>query len=183
MSFNTDAFFQEVTDLVLDMSQNPPRTGILTADGISTFNAETSQITINPLTDLSLPIPAFALRTPITDLKPGDIVIMPGSKQKRFVVSTADGSVQTMGPAGTETSTKVPDNTLFGAGAVLAVKSMTDATSTSSLNPMLMAMLLSNREGGSSIDPFLLMAMSPAAASAPMNPMMMMALMAKKKSR
>lgn len=164
-----DQFVRSVDFLAMDLSTN--KIGVTTDTGIASFDPETGGISVNPLSELAVKLPGIAVRTPLTDLKAGDVVVM-GDKTPAFfhkdnTLVRPDGTVQTFNAV---------TNTLLGAG-VLAVRNFFTATE-SGFNPMLLMALAED-----DIDPLMLMMlMGQGGAKPDMNMMMMLMLMGKGKS-
>lgn len=181
MSFNTssmrDSFFREIKNVAIDMQSG--KMGVLTNDGISVYTKE--GVSVNPMTELSFKLPAFAMRISIDDLAEGDIIIngteasfFKGATETGYEIVTMSGEVKQVGQV---------SNLFFGKNSVLAVKNMFGnmGNGASGMNPMMMAMLMSD-DKDSKLDPKMLMMammMSGSESAGGMNPMMMAILMSK----
>lgn len=188
MNFNTnsikDSFFREVKNVAFDITSG--KLGVTSKDGISVYTKE--GVSVNPITDMGVTLPAFAMRVPVADLKEGDILIGNGDPVffKDFYVDSKDQTTgyQTVTLDGRIQEVGVVTNMFFGKNTVLAVKNMFSETTSGTMNPM-MLMAMSGMLGGDSggkIDPMMLMLMSGGMGESAggMNPMMLALLMSKK---
>ncbi len=113
-----DSFFREVTNVVFDATTG--KMGVKGKDGIYVFTK--TGISVNPITEMGFKMPAFAIRTPVDNLKRGDIIVGEGdpvffSKETEFgyEVVTLSGTIDQVGNV---------SNMFFGENTVLAVKSL-----------------------------------------------------------
>lgn len=175
MAINTnsmrDNFFREVKNVAIDIQTG--KFGILSSEGISVF--VDGGISVNPIQELGVKIPAFAFRVAVADLKVGDIVIsgtdtsfFKGKTDNGYEVLTLSGEVKTVGNV---------TNMFFGKNTVLAVRNMFGEGT----NPMLMAMMMGD---GKDFDmkTFALMSMMGGGAGMGgegMNPMLMAMMLSK----
>ena len=171
-----DNFFKKVEGVVISFEG---KVGIQSPDGVVTFDKDTQELTVNPLSLFNVDIPAFAIRTPVTGVQVGDIAVEGGIG---FVTAVKDGKVKVVRPKGTNASFNPPTNALFGAPSILVVKNMFgDATT----NPMMMMALASMGEDGDSSSMMEMMMMQQmmggqtagATGGFMSNPMMMMLMM------
>lgn len=172
-----DSFFREVKNVVIDIQSG--KMGVTSKDGIATF--ANNQVSVNPIVDFGVKIPAFAMRVEVDKLTEGDIIIN-GDESTFFKARTEAGyEVVTLG--GEVRQVGSVSNMFFGKNTVLAVKNMFGEGT----NPMMMALLMGDEgfggKGGDNKNLMLAMAMSGGFGGASdmggMNPMMMMLLMNK----
>lgn len=164
-----DSFFREIKNAVLDVTTGG--FGILTSEGISTY--KDGQVSVNPIQEMGIQVPAFAVRVAVDTLAEGDIIIngnevtfYKGKTDTAYEVVSTSGEVKTMGSI---------SNMFFGKNTVLAVKNMVAG---SGMNPMMMAMLMGD---GKNFDMKTLALMSMMGGNTGMdsNMLMMMAMMGK----
>ena len=168
-----DQLFREIKNVVIDIQSG--KLGFVTAEGIATYNAGT--VTVNPLVDFGVKVPAFAMRIAVSDLKSGDIII--SGQDASFFKSKTDTGYETVTLAGEVRQVGSVSNMFFGKDTVLAVKNMFG----DSMNPMMMALMLGQGEGAGGFDmkTFALMSMmGNSGAGSTMDPMMLMLLMGNK---
>lgn len=138
MAINTnsmrDQFFREVKNVAIDIQSG--KFGIVSTDGISVFDKGT--VNVNPIQELGVKIPAFAMRVAADTLAPGDIVFN-GAEAGFFVEAIKEGGYKLMSTSGEVTTVGNVKNMFFGANSVLAVKNMFAG---SGMNPMMMAMFM-----------------------------------------
>jgi hypothetical protein len=191
MNFNTnsikDSFFREVKNVAFDITSG--KLGVTSKDGISVYTKD--GVSVNPITDMGVSLPAFAMRVPVADLKEGDILIGNGDPVffKEFFVDSKDNNIttgyKTVSLNGAIQEVGVVTNMFFGKNTVLAVKNMFGESTSGDMNPMMM-LAMSGMLGGDSsskIDPMMLMLMSGGMGggnTGGMNPMMLALLMSKK---
>lgn len=128
-----DSFFREMKNVAIDFQSG--KMGVTSAEGLSVY--VDGGVSVNPITDFGIKIPAFAMRTAVTDLKEGDIVVngndfsfFKALTENGYEVVSLNGEVKQVGNVA---------NLFFGKNSVLAVKNMFNG---SSMNPMMMAMML-----------------------------------------
>lgn len=170
-----DSFFREVKNVAIDVQSG--KFGVLSSDGISVYDNGT--INVNPIVELGIKIPAFAIRVPVEQLSAGDIILngaeatfFSAKTEFGYEVVTLSGEVKQVGQV---------SNMFFGKNTVLAVKNMFGEGT----NPMMMAMLMSDDLGnGDNKNLMMAMAMSGGFNSSNadsnvggMNPLMLMMLM------
>jgi hypothetical protein len=133
-----DSFFREVKNAVLDITTGS--FGIVTADGISVY--KDGAVSVNPLVDMGVKVPAFAMRVDVATLTEGDIILngnttyfYKGKTETGYEVVATNGEVKQVGSV---------TNLFFGKNTVLAVKNMMAGTG---MNPLVMAMMLGGTEG------------------------------------
>lgn len=180
-----DSFFVQVHNVVLDIQSGAM--GIQVEDGLTTYDGET--IKVNPIGAFGMPVPAFAVRTPLSNIAAGDILIQ--DKEAMFVTSKVgkDNQVKVLKTNGANGSITPVVNILFGTPGVLVVKNMLSGFGGgggggSGLSSMLPLLLMGGKDMGDML-PLLLMSGglggAQGAAGAPaMNPMMLMLLMGNK---
>jgi hypothetical protein len=181
MKLNTsnlkNMFFREVNCIGLDMMTG--QMGFIVDGNINTFDG--TNVVVNPITDMAVKVPAFAMLTKLADLNIGDIVITGNSMG--FVIAVGETAVTIMGASGTTLSVTPTSNLLFGgAGSVMAVRNMfagmSGNTTADGMNPMLMFALMGDGdEKGDMLKTMMLMQMMGGNAGAGgMNPLMLLAL-------
>lgn len=163
-----DSLFREVKNIAIDFQSG--KFGVKGSDGISVYDNGT--VVVNPLTDLGMSIPAFAMRIAISDLKEGDIVI--SGNDSSFFKSKTEAGYEVVTLSGEVKQIGSVSNLFFGKNTVLAVKNMFGESS--GMNPMMLALMMGDDK---KMDTKTLMLMSMMQGSEGMNPMMMALLMAK----
>lgn len=138
-----DSFFREVKNVAIDMQSG--KFGIITNEGISVF--VDGGISVNPITDFGVKVPAFAMRVAITDLKAGDIIVG-GVEPTFFVGLVKDGGYEVVTMSGEHKLVGTVTNMFFGKNTVLAVKNMFGE----GMNPMMMAMMMGDDSKGDGFD-------------------------------
>jgi hypothetical protein len=190
MNFNTnsikDSFFREVKNVAFDITSG--KLGVTSKDGISVYTKD--GVSVNPITDMGVALPAFAMRVPVADLKEGDILIGNGDPVffKEFYVDSKDHTTgyKTVSLNGAIQEVGVVTNMFFGKNTVLAVKNMFGESASGSIDPMMMLAMsgMLGDDSNSKIDPMMLMLMSGGMgggnAGGGMNPMMLALMMSKK---
>lgn len=171
-----DSFFREIKDVAIDLQSG--KMGVMSADGISVYVG--GSISVNPISDFGIKIPAFAMRVAINDLREGDIIVN-GKEYSFFRSANETGGYEVIGLNGEVKLIDSVNNMFFGKNSVLAIKNMFGEGT----NPMLMAMMMSGDEGkGFDMKTFALMSMMGGMGGDSQNPMsnqmlMMMAFMGK----
>lgn len=164
-----DSFFREVKNVAIDFQSG--KFGVISSDGISVY-AE-GGVSVNPITEFGIKVPAFAMRIAVADLKEGDIIIngnessfFKGLTENGYEVVSLNGEVKQVGNVA---------NLFFGKNSVLAVKNMFSGAG--GMNPMMMALMLGD---GKDFDmkTFAMMSMM-GGGQMDNNMLMMMALMGK----
>ena len=142
--------FREVKNVVIDIQTGT--LGFQNKDGIATYVDGT--ISVNPIVDFGVKVPAFAMRVAVKDLKAGDIILQGEDAsfyhretEAGYEVVTLNGEVRQVGNV---------SNMFFGANTVLAVKNM---FGNSGMNPMMMAMMMGEEKEGFDMKTFALMSM------------------------
>jgi hypothetical protein len=146
-----DSFFREVKNAVLDITTGS--FGIVTADGISVY--KDGAVSVNPLVDMGVKVPAFAMRVDVATLTEGDIILngnttyfYKGKTETGYEIVAMNGEVKQVGAV---------TNLFFGKNTVLAIKNMMAGTG---MNPLIMAMMMGDTEGkGFNMKTFALMSM------------------------
>lgn len=131
-----DRFFRKVDGVVWDLMSG--NLGVRTKDGIITFvpaefegdgedrkETEPANVTINPLDEFGVEIPAFAQDTPVDSLKPGDLII--GSREiLGWIVATKGKSFEILKPSGTRSTWSPPKVKMLGfdSGGAMVVRSL-----------------------------------------------------------
>ena len=168
-----DSFFREVKNVAIDIQSG--KFGVISNDGISVY--ADGGVSVNPITDFGVKVPAFAMRVAVSDLKAGDIIVgnettffKQALKEGGYEVVTLNGEVRTVGTV---------TNMFFGKNSVLAVKNMFGEGT----NPMMMAMMMGDNKDGFDMKTFALMSMmgnsAGSAGGMDQNMLMMMMLMGK----
>lgn len=172
-----DSFFREVKNVAIDIQSG--KFGVITNEGISVYMD--GGVSVNPIADFGVKVPAFAMRVAVTDLKAGDIIVG-GSEPTFFVELLKEGAgyeVVTMN--GEHKVIGAVSNMFFGKNTVLAVKNMFGE----GMNPMMMALMMGDEKKGEGFDmkTFALMSMMGGASGntggMDSNMLMMMMLMNK----
>lgn len=142
--------FREVKNVVIDIQTGT--LGFQNKDGIATYVGGT--ISVNPIVDFGVKVPAFAMRVAVKDLNAGDIILQGDDAsfyhretEAGYEVLTLSGEVRQVGNV---------SNMFFGANTVLAVKNM---FGNSGMNPMMMAMMMGEEKEGFDMKTFALMSM------------------------
>ena len=170
-----DSFFREVKNVAIDIQTG--KFGVLSNEGLSVYTGE--GISVNPITELGVKIPAFALRVAVKDLKEGDIVIS-GNESSFFKCLTESG-YEVVNLSGEVKQVGSVTNMFFGKNSVLAVKNMFGEGT----NPLMMALLMGDGKLGEGDNKNLMLAMAMSGgmggcdAGGGMNPLMMMMLLGK----
>lgn len=140
-----DNFVKQVEDVVFDFQSS--RMGIRTDEGIFTYDVESGESTINPIDFFSSEIPAYAIRTPLSELKIGDIV-MPYRNRYGFVVEISEDKkrARCIYASGICGWIRPPKNLAFGGCAVMCVKNIFGSDQ---MNPMMLFAM----SGDSEMDP------------------------------
>ena len=121
-----DRFFRKVDNVCWDLSTG--QIGLFTKEGIATIDGtgEDAQISINPIDQMGMGVPAFAQNTSIADVKVGDLISVSNhltgwvtkKTEKQVTLMKVDGTVS----AWTPPKTKMLD---FASG-VMVVRSLGD---------------------------------------------------------
>jgi hypothetical protein len=177
ISMNTqnlrNQIFREVKNVVIDIQTGT--LGFQNKDGIATYVDGT--ISVNPIVDFGVKVPAFAMRVAVKDLNAGDIILQGDDAsfyhretEAGYEVLTLNGEVRQVGNV---------SNLFFGANTVLAVKNM---FGNSGMNPMMMAMMMGEEKEGFDMKTFALMSMmgQNQGTDSGMQQMMMMAMLMNK---
>lgn len=166
-----DAFFREVKNVAIDIQSG--KFGVTSAEGISVY--VDGGISVNPITDFGVKIPAYAMRVAVKDLKEGDIVI--NGNEASFFKKVTDNGYEVVALNGEVKQVGNVSNLFFGKNSVLAVKNLFGEGT----NPLMLALMMGdNKDGGIDMKTFALMSMMGGSAGAGDNNMMLMALMLSK---
>lgn len=176
----TNMMFRKVDNVVYDLMSGA--IAIKQDDGLVSYNQEKETLETNPLDTLGFTVPAFALLTPVDQVKEGDLIVSDRGAVG-FVSVAIDGKFEVVTTEGYATEYKAKVISLFGQGpSIQVVKSLFsfgEGANTNGMTPlMLMALMGDGKKDFSSMLPFLLMSNGGAAGS--MNPLMLMALMGDK---
>jgi hypothetical protein len=128
-----DAFFREVKNVAIDIQSG--KFGVTSTEGISVY--VDGGVSVNPITDFGIKIPAYAMRVAVKDLKEGDIVI--NGNDTSFFKKATDNGYEVVALNGEVKQVGNVSNLFFGKNSVLAVKNVFGEGT----NPMMMAMLFS----------------------------------------
>ena len=179
MKLNTNnlknMFFREINNVAIDMMTGS--LGFVKDGNVNTF--ANGAVNVNPITDMAVTIPAFAMLTKITDLKQGDIVVF--GDALGFFVSSNEAQVVVVGANGNTVTITPTNNLLFGgAGSVMAVRNMFGNMSSgdaNGMNPMLaFALMGDGGEKGDMLKTMMFMQMMGGGNMGGMNPLMLLAL-------
>lgn len=127
-----DSFFREVKNVAIDVQSG--KFGVQSQEGISVYID--GGVSVNPIVDFGVKVPAFAMRVAVESLEEGDIIIngqetsfFKGKTTSGYEVVTLAGEVKQVGQV---------TNLFFGKNTVLAIKNMFGENT----NPMMMAMMM-----------------------------------------
>ena len=147
-----DSFFREVKNVAIDIQSG--KFGVVSADGISVYT--NGGVSVNPITDFGVKIPAFAMRVGVDNLAEGDIIL--NGNDASFFRAKTDNGYEVVTLSGEVKQVGNVTNLFFGKNTVLAVKNMFGEGG--STNPMLMAMMLGGEgKDGFDMKTFALMSM------------------------
>lgn len=165
--------FREVKNVVLDIQTGA--LGFQNAEGIATY--QDGVVSVNPIVDFGIKVPAFAMRVAVKDLVAGDIILQ-GDQASFFHQHTEQG-YEVAGLSGEIKQVGNVTNMFFGANTVLAVKNMFGS---GGMNPMMMAMMMGEEKEGFDMKTFALMSMmgNQTGGQNNMQQMMMMAMLMNK---
>lgn len=177
----TDLMFRKVDNVVYDLMSGA--IAIKQDNGLVSYNQKKEILETNPLDSLGFTVPAFAMLTPVAQVREGDLIVSDRGAVG-FVSVAIDGKFEVVTTEGYATEYKAKVISLFGQGpSIQVVKSLFtfgEGADTSAMNPlMLMALMGDGKKDFSSMLPFLLM-IGGGAGGANMNPLMLMALMGDK---
>ena len=190
MASAMSAMIQPIENVSYDLQTG--LTGIKTSSGIVTFDGE--ELSKNPMDFFGMSIPAFAMLTPVADVKTGDILVSDKKAYGFIQEITESGSLRTLNVQG-HSSRFVPTkvNMMGISKGVTIVKSFTNlfgkADGSSGMDMgslMMMSMMTGGSEGGNSkmedMLPMLMLTggLGGGQAAGGMNPLMMMMLMGEK---
>lgn len=169
-----DSFFREVKNVAIDIQSG--KFGVVSNEGISVY-AE-GGISVNPIAELGVKIPAFALRVALKDLKEGDIVI--NGNESSFFKGLTENGYEVVNLSGEVKQVGSVTNMFFGKNSVLAVKNMFGEGT----NPMMMALLMGDGGFGTGDNKKLMLAMAMSGGfgggdAGGINPLMMMLMLDK----
>lgn len=133
-----DSIFKEVSNVAIDIQSG--KLGVITPEGLAVYNS--GSVDVNPLTELSVKLPAFAMRVKVEDLKEGDILIN-GTSISFFKAKTEKG-YETIDTKGTVDTVGAVNNLFFGKNTVMAVRNMFSGTG---MNPLMLALMLGDNKG------------------------------------
>lgn len=152
-----NSLFKQVKDVIIDL-----QTGTMgvkqkndeAGDVLATVDAD-GELVHNPIKQLGLPIPGIAIRTPVADLKPGDIIVMPDGGYSFNLGPTEEGGNLKIvnAKSGRATNFNPAKNTLLGNNGVLAVRNIFNLGGGGGAggglfsNPLMLMLLLGNKDG------------------------------------
>lgn len=187
MATAMSAMIQPIENVSYDLQTGS--TGIKTGTGIVTFDGE--ELSKNPLDFFSMSIPAFAMLTPVDQVKAGDILVSEKKAYGFIQEITESGSLRTLNVQG-HSSRFVPTkvNMMGISRGVTIVKSFGNLFGTPEggaaggfdINSLMMMSMLSG-EGSSKFEdmlPLLMLSGGMGGQSGGMNPLMLMMLMGDK---
>lgn len=185
LSTAMSAMIQPIENVTYDLQSG--LTGISTRTGIITYDGK--ELSKNPLDFFSMPIPAFAMLTPVSQVTEGDILVSDGKAYGFIQEITDTGSLRTINMQGHQSRfvpTKV--NMMGIEKGVNIVKSFTSMFGNQNqaqgqggmdMNTLMMMSMLSGSNNKME-DMLPLMMMSGAMGGGQMNPMMLMMMMGDK---
>ena len=187
MASAMSAMIQPIENVSYDLQTG--LTGIKTSSGIVTFDGE--ELSKNPMDFFGMSIPAFAMLTPVADVKTGDILVSDKKAYGFIQEITESGSLRTLNVQG-HSSRFVPTkvNMMGISKGVTIVKSFTnlfgkpDGSGGMDMSSLMMMSMMTG-EGNSKMEDMLpLMMLTGGMGSSGnvggMNPLMLMMLMGEK---
>lgn len=139
-SFMKDNFFREVTNAAIDIQSG--KFGIFVKEGIAVFNTEDKTISVNPIVDMGIRVPAFAMRVNVSDIKVGDIVFT--EDEASFLQEINEkGTMTLVSPSGEVKTTSAVKNLFFGNNTVMAIKNFFGSDTN---NMLMMAMMMGDKK-------------------------------------
>lgn len=162
-----DSFFKEINTIAIDLQSG--KLGVITPEGLAVYDS--GIVNVNPLTELSVKIPAFAMRVKVEELKEGDILIN-GDKVSFYKGSAEKGGYTTINVDGSVDTVGAVNNLFFGRNTVMAVRNFFSGTG---MNPLMLALALGDNKSGVDMKTFALMSMM--GGPSDNNNMLMMALL------
>jgi len=180
LSNMANKFFRRVDSVVYDLQSG--KTALKNGDGsLAILNVEKTDDDVvvgleNVPFNISMSLPAFAIRTDLDKVAVGDVIINENSVLGFVIEVEAEDKYKTIAPNGAISTFSVPANQLFGKKGVMVVQSFNfmgegEGKGFGDMNPLMLMALMG---GNSNIDPMMLMAMSGGLGD--MNPLMLMAL-------
>lgn len=158
MASFADKMFRKVDNLVMDMQSGS--IGLTDGSG-SVFTLVISEedgasLTENPMGELfSMPIPAYAVMTPIEDVKVKDVII-DGNGNASFVIKKSEGAktFTVLKNNGMQTTMNPVTNTMFGKGRqVMCVKNMLGDAKMDGMMKQMMPMMMMSQMSASGASP------------------------------
>lgn len=150
-----NSLFRQVKDVVLDIQSGAMGVKQKNDEGevIATVTAD-GELVHNPIKQLGLAIPGIALRTPVADLKAGDIIIMPDGGYSFNLGPAENGNLKIVNAkSGRATDFNPAKNTLLGNNGVMAVRNFLNLGGGGGAggglmgNPLMLMLLLGNKDG------------------------------------
>lgn len=166
-----DQIFREVKNVAIDIQSG--KFGITSSEGISVY--DNGGVSVNPITDFGIKVPAFAMRIAVADLVEGDIIL--SGNDASFFKQAVEGGYEVVTLNGEVKRVGSVTNLFFGKNTVLAVKNMFGGAS--GMNPMMLAMMMGDNKEGFDMKTFALMSMMGGQNAGDMNPMLMAMMLAK----
>lgn len=178
-------FFQRVDNVVYDLQTGG--IGILNGDSSLTTlkkTGENYELTNAPF-NVSMSIPAFAVRTELDKVKTGDMIISDRGpigyviEKDTQVAGVSNAAYKMLLTNGAIASTVIPVNTVFGKEGVMVIQALNLFGNGEGGMDALLPLMLMGQGNGNTNDllPLMLMGGMGKGTAGGMNPMMMMALM------
>ncbi len=107
-------FFRKVDNVTWDLMTG--KMGLIVADGIATLDKDADgeyTVSINPMENFGVPIPAFAQNTAFADIKEGD-VICSADKEIGWIIEKKENSFRVLRPNGNIGTVKPPKVQMLG---------------------------------------------------------------------
>lgn len=121
-----DRFFRKVDNVCWDLSTG--QIGLFTKEGIATIEGEgeDAQISINPIDQMGMGVPAFAQTTPVADVKVGDLISV-SDRLTGWVTKKTEKQVTLMKVDGTTSAWTPPKTKMLDfTSGVMVVRSLGD---------------------------------------------------------
>ena len=179
-----NSMFQEVDDVVWDLQSGQLGVKRGEDDEIITLRKKGTkyELVSNPLADFSVPVPAWAIRTPVDAIKTGDLVILPDDTWGFFLENVKTPALPptndpTTPPApvsatsalsnptikmidvsnGSQKTVNVASNALFGTPGLLVVRNIIGDSEVANSLPILM--MIEGKKGGGDVGRLVAMSM------------------------
>jgi hypothetical protein len=151
----SNSLFRQVKDVVIDIQSGAmgvKQKNDESGDVLATVNAD-GELVHNPIKQLGLPVPGIAIRTPVADLKAGDIIVMPDGGYSFNLGPAENGNLKIVNAkSGRATDFNPAKNTLLGNNGVMAVRNFLNLGGGGGGggllgNPLMLMLLLGNKDG------------------------------------